>query len=332
MMTVPLRRFFGWLALFLGVIATVGSGCRKGESSPAESSVKMRVAMDLWPGYFPVLIGQERGFFKTRGLELEVTFPEDTHGMLADFAGGRYDGVFASVGDLILATRQSPGSRFVLCTDESAEADQIIGVQTFGSAASLRGARIGTTLGGYGELLVRHFLLSHGLTAKDVTIVNADGADVPKLLEGRQLDVGHTWEPYASRARATGHALLYTSAQTPGLVLDGLIVRQAFLDERPKELRRFADAWFEALEWWSSHPQEGNQIIRQYLEKKGITPGLVTPDGIRLKDRAANRALFKGGAEGLHASVAEYIDFFVAKGSLPHPLTPDEILDGSFIE
>lgn len=261
---------------------------------------------------------------------MEISLPQDTHRMLADFAARRYDAVGVSLGDVVTTTRVRPDIRMILCTDESAGADQILGRGPLDGPAQIRGRRIGTALGGFGELLVRRFLARHGVRADEVQMVNVDSAAVPALLERGEIDIGHTWEPYAAQARAAGWRTWFTSADTPGLILDGLMVQMTSLERDAAQWRGLVRAWFRAVDWWRAHPAEGNRLLEARLQ---LPPGSVTLDGIRLLGREENRRVFGAGpGGGLPAAAQAYIEFYISRGLLARRLGPAELLDARYLE
>jgi NitT/TauT family transport system substrate-binding protein len=316
-----------WALLWLCAAALLPA-CSKPPPSPARSP--LRIALDLWPGYYPLVLAEERRFFADEGLAVELRLPQDTHRMIADFAARQHDAICASIGDVILATRVEPDVRMILTSDESSGADQILGRGPLREAAQIRGRRIGTTLGGFGEVFVRRFLDRHGLRPNEVSLVNADAAAVPGLLARGEIDLGHTWEPYAAQARARGFEVWFTSRETPGLILDGLLVHGALVHERETDLRALVRAWFRAVEWWRAHPAEGNALVERHLK---LAAGSVSLDGITLHDRAANRRLFaRGASPGLGAAIHEFVEYFLARGMLGRRLRPEDILEPRFLE
>ena len=154
------------------ILLAVGS-CRP---APTSAAKPLRVAIDLWPGYYPPILADELGYLKTAGVTLDLHVPQDTHRMVADFAAHKHDVICVALGDIILATRAEPDIRLILCSDESAGADQILGHGELRDAAQIRGKRIGTTVGGFGELLVRRFLERHDVRANEISLVTTDAA------------------------------------------------------------------------------------------------------------------------------------------------------------
>jgi NitT/TauT family transport system substrate-binding protein len=318
-----------WAAVAaLGVL--LGAGCGRPQAE-APVATPLRFAMDKWAGYYPLVLADALGYLRQENVLVEMSWPEDTHHMIADFAAGKHDGIFVSVSDVILTTRVQPAMRFILISDESAGGDQLLSHDELHDAAQIRGKRVGTTLGGFGEIFVRHFLERHGVPPDQITLVNADAANVPDLLQRGAIDIGHTWEPYASQTLARGYHAWFTSKDTPGLILDGLIVSSALIRDRPAQLQGLTRAWFRAVDWWKTHRAEGDALIEKQLK---LAPGSASLEGIKLYDQEENRLAFglsgpKPGA--LYDSAREHVEFFISRGQLVRRLKPEELLDPQFV-
>ncbi len=327
---LSLAHLGGGMAVGLGLaMALTLTGCRP-DPAPAAANPPLRVGIDLWAGYYPLVLASERGLLREENVAVDVLVPGDTHRMIADFAASQYDLIGVSLADVVLATRVNPDMRMILNSDESAGADLILGPQPLLLPAQLHGKRIGTTLGGFGELFVRHFLELQGIRPEEVLLVNTDAANVPDLLKRGAIDVGHTWEPYAAQARSAGFQVWFTSAETPGLIVDGLVARGTVIRERAPELRGLVRAWFRAVAWWKAHPAEGNALIERRLR---LPAGSVSWQGIRLLDQADNRRAFAQRPPGaLRQACASYVEFFIARGTLSERLPPEALLDGSFVD
>ncbi|QSI76525.1 ABC transporter substrate-binding protein [Niveibacterium microcysteis] len=318
----PIRRSALRAALCYATVAL--AGCDR--QAPVRAAPPLRIAIDLWAGYYPLLLARELGYLKAAGIEVEISLPENTRRLLSDFSAGSYDGVCVSLGDVITLTRTSPDIRMVLASDESAGGDVLLAREPFADAAALRGKRIGTSLGGFGELLVLRYLARFGLSFDDVKLVNADASSVPELLKRGEVDVGHSWEPYVSMARNSGCKAVFSSADTPGLIVDGLIFRLGVIESRPDAVRAVVAAWFRALAWWDSHPAEGDQRLLVLL--KGRTND-VSRDGIKLLGVAENRAKFRqGDTDSSIVHVADqYIQHFISRGYLIRRPEPASLID-----
>ncbi len=318
-----MRRHFMRVAAVAG-LGWLAAGCDR-RPVAVQAGAPLRMAMDLWAGYFPALLADELGFTRELGLALTIAIPGNTDRMMADFAAGQYELVAVALADLVNLTRGAQDLQVILQSDESAGGDQLLSRPDFRSDAPR--IVVGTNLGGFGELFVREFLRRRGIDLQRVAWVNVDAADVGAALGRGRIDLGHCWDPYASAAIAAGAVSRFTSAETPGLIPDVVATRRSTIDLRGAELRAFAAAWFRALDWWQAQPELGNERLARRL---GKTAAWVADarKGLRLASLADNRRML--GAAGSAPAMAEvllrYSEFFVAHGTLTRPIDPRALL------
>jgi NitT/TauT family transport system substrate-binding protein len=314
------RRDWIVAALASGTLA----GCQR-DDRPAKSgmALPLRLAFDLWAGYYPALLAEELGYLREANVAVTVTFPGDTDRMISEFAAGQHDLIGVSISDLINLTRGRIDVRVVMLTDESAGADVIFVRQ--GVNLRAKGLRVATNLGGFGEMFVREFLERKGLAGTDVAWVNADAAQVPAMLASGVVDVAHTWEPYASQVDVALAQRVFTTAETPGLVPDVLACANALAEREPQALRGLIAAWMRAQQWWANNLDQGNRMLAKRLK---LDVAAVAPTGVRLIGLDENRRLL--GATGQPPALAENVkrisDFFLSRGQLTRPVTASMLL------
>lgn len=297
--------------------------CGSRPTTDASTRRPLRIGIDLWAGYYPLVLAEELGYLREGNVNVEISIPKNTSRMLAQFAARDYDAVCVSCADVITVTRAVPDLRIALLSDESSGGDQVLSRTLITNAADLRGKRIATNFGGFGELLVQRFLAKHGVSVAEVTLVNTEAADIPKRLAAGDIDLGHTWEPYATEAQQLGMHKVFCSSETPGLILDGLVFDGEVARQREPEVQAVVKAWFRALDWWRAHPSEGDLRLEKRLN---LAPGQARPSGIRLLDLADNKTLMRStdAVAPLQSCLQIYIDFFAARGLLlkrPDPRT-----------
>jgi NitT/TauT family transport system substrate-binding protein len=284
---------------------------------------RLRIALDLWAGYYPALIAEERGLFAAERVAVSIELPQDTGRMLAEFAAGTYDLVGVAMGDLVAVAGARPGVRMILVSDESAGADLVIGRAPPAADGVLR---IGTRLGGFGEVLIERFRREHGIPAERLRLLQVDAADAPGLLARDEVDAVHTWQPYAGAALAAGGIAWYDSGRTPLLVCDGLIARPGLDPARTAMLAGLCRAWFAAVAWWQANPDEARALV---AKRTGLSPAEISLDGIRLIGPEENRRLLTAG--GLHPIADEYIRHALRRGFIATAPRPADLLDGSHL-
>ena len=303
-------------------------------SGPIKSIANtINVGIDLWPGYYPIVLAKHLGMFKKRGLRVNFVLPESTDNMLGQFTDGKLDMVCVAMGDAFSLYNKDPNLRIVMITDESSGGDALLASRNLNkiSPATLSGAKIGTNLQGFGELFVNTFLKQKGLNPDSVTLVHLEAANALNALQSGKADIAHTWEPYVTEIQSFNvGSVIFDSSYTPGLIPDALLANGEFIKNHPKDLKKFISAWLEASKWWLDNLAKGNAIIESEMV---MMPDSVNLNGVKLYDLNSNIRAFKpkNNMESLHYVTQLYIDFFVDKGLIKEGFKPEWILDGQFL-
>lgn len=313
---------------FAALLANAAPVANSNETATAKPSPfsTINIGIDLWPGYYPVVIANELGLFAKRGLTVNISYPQDTDLMLKQFAAHELDAVCVAAGDLVMGRRDNLAARIVLISDLSAGGDALLSLNRLTN--TLAGLRIGTNMGGFGELFVEQFVTDYGTDVADIELLNLDASRAYEKLASGELDIAHSWEPYVSEAKSRGAKVVYTSRQTPGLIPDILAFNGAFIKTHPQQIQTFIEAWLEAVDWWLVNSEQGNLLVTKALQLDAP----VSLEGIKLMDRASNIASFNGqSARALSPVIRRYIDLFVRRGYIEDFFPVNEIIDSSFI-
>ena len=320
---MPIRRRFWLLALLATLWAIAIMAC---DRLPQSSSPPLRVAFNLWPGYFPMVLAQERGYFAEQGIEVELSLVGGT--IMSDFREGRYDGLAMTIGNAITTAPEQP-IQIVMALDDSMGADAVVASSEIEAIADLLGQSVGATLGGFGELFLEQMLDSVGLSREEVTFVESDPSEVPEELGDRLIQAGHTWEPHVSRAVEQGNRILFTSAETPGLITDVVFFNESVISDRPDDVRAFVRACFQAIETWQEDISGGTALIADALDLEADDISL---DGIRLLTLADNQRRFDPSDESsLYQNAQLYTDFFLRTDAITAPIDLDRLIDDAFL-
>jgi NitT/TauT family transport system substrate-binding protein len=199
------------------------------------------------------------------------------------------------------------------------------------SVADLKGKRIGTKLGDFGELFVTKILETKGLSTQDVSLVNIEAEAIPAFLKSGEIQAGQTWEPYVSQAVKSGAKVLFTSKQTPGLIPDVIVFHGNVLRDRPQDVKAFIRAWFQAQDYWKANPEESKAIIAKTLN---IKPETISIDGIQLSTLQDNLKAFTPGSttESLYHTAKLYADFYTRTGGLSAAPDIQKLINPSFVQ
>lgn len=320
------NRIFRILSALLIVVFLL-SACA---SNQAVEKPPLRVSWSLWPGYYPIAIAQEKGFFEKHGVKVEPVFYNIYTNQLPDLASGMIDGAVLTLSDTMFDSI-SGTVNVVMVMDNSAGADQIVASAEAGGVQDLRGKRIGVSRSTVsGMLLINQLLQNNGISLSDVTIKEVSPENVPGAL-GKTIDLGYTYDPFTTQALSTGGKILFTSADAPGLIVDVLAMRTDIVKSRPEDVRAFVAAWLEAVEYWKSNPAEGNAII---AKATGLKPEEVSSTGVNIFDLAANQKTFVPGttSSSVFFTAQNELKFLVESGDITRPVDTNKLLDSTFVK
>lgn len=298
------------------------------ESPPDAAKPEIRVGWYLWPGWYPMAIAQDQGLFTKHGLKIKPILYTSYTNIFSDFAAGIIDGGFGGLYELLKIN--TPGLKVVLVTDTSDGAEGLVALSNIATPRDLSGKRIGVQGGLTGsEFVVTTMLRRNGLSRADVTFIHVEPETILEQMPGK-IQAGYTWDPYLTRAVENGHRILFTTADTPGMVPDVVAFQGRLAQERPEDIRAFLRAWFEAVEFWKSHPQEATASIARIT---GLKVEDISLQGCRLFSLQDNHKAFTldDSPTSLHHVGDQQIDFIMGMGDATTAPDLHQALDGSFL-
>jgi len=300
--------------------------------SPEPIKVKrspLKVNCVPFVGNMPVLIAQNKGFFKAQGIEVELSYVDYLQLQQADFSAGKYDAIGLTLGDFIILSATNPDMQAVMVVDESTGVDAVVAQSDIKTIFDLKGKKLGADLGGFSEVFLSEMLKTSKLTSEDVSLVKVEALEVPKRIQNNAIQAGHTWEPYLSEALKLGANILFTSKQTPGLILDVIVFRGEVIRDRPEDIRAFVRAWLQALSYWETNIPEGNEIASKALN---IPSNTISFEGIDLIDFAENQNFFQSDSPNyIYKTAKKYADFFIRMGNVTRLPNIESLFNSSFL-
>lgn len=300
-------------------------------SAPTElKPPPLKMIVGFFVGEYPMIIAQEKGLFKAQGVDVEIIYNKKSVKLeKANYGAGKYDGGSLSLGSFIILSAINPDFQGVLVTNESIGADVVVAQSQIKTVADLKGKKLGANLGGFSEVFVTEMLQSANLTSDDVSLVQSEAVEIPQRLKNNVIQAGHTWQPFLSEAIKLGGSIIFTSKETPGLILDLIIFRKDIIRDRPEDIRAFVRAWLQAASYWQEHIQEGNAIISKALN---IPVDTISLAGVTLTDLAQNQRFFQSNKpNSVYKTAKIYADFFIRSGNLTRLPELKSLFNSSFL-
>ncbi|TDF91850.1 ABC transporter substrate-binding protein [Paenibacillus piri] len=336
-----MRKFMLGMICLMLVGTVLLSGCSKPQtvggsagSGKAGGAAPVKLALSPWPGWFVWYLVKEKGFFEKNGVNVELVWFPVYSDSLAALATGKVDANSQTLSDTLAPASKSIPLKAVLVNDNSNGGDGIVVKPGIQSLQDLKGKKVATELGTVDHLLMLTALNKSGMKEQDVNYVNMTVNDAGPAFIAGNLDAAVLWEPFLSKSIEEGKGkLLFSSKDTPGLIPDLLVFKEQFTKDRPDDVKKIMNAWFDALDYWKKNPDESLSIMAKAAEtpldeyKKGV-------DSVKIFSVEDNQKAFKKGEDftSLYYTGQKTGEFLKGLNMLSSVPKLDSVIDGSFIE
>lgn len=303
-------------------------------ASQPKSLEKITYGWNVWPGVLPYLVAKDQGFFKDNGLDVEMVEYDSYIKKVDDAVSGKinFSGDFALI-DVIEKVSKGNALQVVLATDYSNGADGIVAKSEIKNISELKNKNVAVEMGTLGEYLLYDALKKNNLTLSDINEVNLTAQEAAQVFIRGEVDAAVTYEPDYSEAVKKGNGTrIYTSADSPGLIIDCLTFRKDFLIQNPLKVQAVVNAYFEAMDFISLNPDKAYAIGAKYFK--------ITPDeykeqikGVKLMSKDDNLKAFTygSGIDSLHGTIKNINNFLIGKGTIKTVVDSTEVINPTFI-
>ena len=296
---------------------------------------KIIIGMETWPGYFPLIIARDKGYFKEAGLDVEVKRYIALGALSKDYGAGKMQGRANLTLDAIKESLEGLAHKVVLAIDYSSGSDAIVAPKDIGAVQDFRGKRVGYEPDTLEEFFITWALSENEMSLSDIVPVFANPEETAKKLKEGQIDVAVSHEPFLSQFVSSGDFhKVYSSKDAPGLITDILTFRKDFVEAYPETVEAILQAYFRGLKLWKERPDEANAMTAKEF---GDTPEGIAAQlrGIKMLDERENQTAFTfaAGLKSLYGNMRQ-IGKFVLKhqGKGMTQLDTDSMIEREFIK
>lgn len=229
-------------------------------SAPASAADKIRVLAPTWPGFAPVFVAMDKGYFKSQGLEVDMRFEDDRSNVMAAMARGDIEVDMRTVGEHQGRPRDASTPGIIIGTiDKSVGGDGVIADGSVSSVAALKGKTVASEVNIPGRLLLQLALKKEGLTLKDLKLKEIATADTVAVFADPSIVAIATYEPVMSQAitaNANRKGKVLISSKDSDIIVDIIAARQDDLKANPKKYQAFLKGIYEAVDLYKKNPAE----------------------------------------------------------------------------
>lgn len=217
----------------------------------------LKIGVTTWPGFDIVLYAEEAGFFKRRGLTVNLLRFENQQDSARAVMRGGLDASFSSLWDVLQVDPGGDKPVVILITNISHGADGIVAQAPIQNLADLRGKRVGAKLGTVNHLILLEALKKAGVKPAEVKIENISNETAVQWMKEKRLDAAVIWEPMLSEtARAINGNIIFTTKELDSLVIDTVVTRTSNIQAKKAELVQFLSAWLDVMHAVETKPAD----------------------------------------------------------------------------
>jgi len=235
-------------------------------ASPVIAQDKLTVLLDWFvnPDHAPLIVAQEKGFFKAAGLEVELIAPADPSLPPKLVAAGKADLAVSYQPQLHVQVGQGlPLIRIGTLVSTPLNSLVVLRDGPIKKIADLKGKKVGFSVGGFEDALLQTMLVKHGLTLKDVELINVNFSLSPALVAGKVDAVIGAFRNFELNQmdiiKRPGRAFFPEEEGVPAY--DELIVVAKKDKAHDPRYRRFLDAVENAVTFLINHPDDAWKLF-----------------------------------------------------------------------
>jgi putative hydroxymethylpyrimidine transport system substrate-binding protein len=236
-------------------------------SSPLQAQDKITLLLDWFvnPDHGPIIVAQEKGYFKEAGLEVEVIAPADPADPPKLVAAGKADLAVSYQPQLHLQVAEGlPLIRVGTLVATPLNCLLTLKDGDIQSIADLKGKKVGFSVAGVEEALLTTILARNGISMDDIELVNVNWSLSPSLMS-RQVDavIGAFRNFELNQMDIEGVPGRCFYLEEEGLPAYDELIYVANPDRMDKDvIQRFMQATELATQFIINHPQESWEIFK----------------------------------------------------------------------
>lgn len=287
----------------------------------------LRIASNIWPGYQPLYLARDLGWLDHDAVRL-IELLSATDCMQALIAG-TVEGAGLTLDEVLAVRAEGLPLTVVHVFDFSAGADMILARAGTARMDELRGRRIGVEQTALGALMLASALELNDMPPDSVERVLLTIDEQRQAFLSGRVDAVVTFEPVASQLLADGAVRVFDSRTIPDRIVDVLAVTPAALARPDGALRHLLQAYYRALAYTRSQPQDAawRMAPRLGIGAEAVHKALA---GLHLPDVAENRQLLQPPTNTLFQTAQRLQSIMLANGLLPGPQPLEGLFDHRF--
>ena len=239
-------------------------------SQLAVAQDKLSLALDWFvnPDHAHLVIAQQKGFFKEQGLEIELIEPADPSMPPKLVAAGKADLAVTYQPQLHMQIDEElPLTRISTLVDNPLNSLVVLEDGPIKTITDLKGKKVGFSVGGFEDVLLKVMLQHHGVSMNDVELINVNWSLSPSLIAKKTDAVIGSFRNFELNQMLLenhkGRAFLVEEHGVP-VYEELIIVVNNNEREQTDKWQRFNRALKQAIEYIQAQPEQAWEDFKAY--------------------------------------------------------------------
>lgn len=260
--------------LFIAVLTASGCANTPANQSKNDTTVlkEVRIGVVPLPHYAHMWVAKKKGFIdeelQKAGFKLKWQ-PFSLGPMVSEaFAAGHLD--MGVMGDFPAFVGRAAGTDYRIVSVASAAPKALALVAKKDSdimhITDLKGKKVATTKGAYGQKLLSLLLEQSGMTMNDIQFIHMSMDDLATALVRGDVAAGVMWDPLITRMEEAGEIKIVADGTG---IYDGYAVLMAsgdMIDKNPEAVKAVLRAFQRGNEYLKQHPDESIKLLMEDIK------------------------------------------------------------------
>jgi NitT/TauT family transport system substrate-binding protein len=277
------------VAVALAATLFVATACSSQDDKAGGTLTKVSVGVIPIVDVAPAYLGRQKGFFRSRGIDLTMVPEQGGSVIIKGLLDGRYQFGFSNATSLMAA--QVSGMPLKAIANGSASngkagrdvsAILVPGGSPIQSPAQLSGKRVAiNALKNLGDTTVRQSVRKAGGDPRDVRFEAMPFSSMPGALQAHEVDAAWVVEPDLTEAITLGAQVLTSNFvdTAPDLTVAMYFTDNATIATNPGLVSRFTAAVNESLQYATAHPEEVRNVVGTYTQiSDSVRTSMILPN------------------------------------------------------
>lgn len=313
-------RYFKYFILF--PLLLIATACNEEQHEP------LTIASSPWPGYEPLYLARDLGYFDGKVKLFELPSSDIT---MESFRNGSTDLASLTLDETLELLQDGTKLRILLIMDISNGGDAVMAKPDIKKLSDIKGKRISIVNIPLGLYMLNRLLDKAGIERNEVDIFSMPETHQEKFYKAGKADVVITFDPVKTNLKNRGMHVLFDSSDIPNEIFDLLVVHEDVYLKRFDEVCDVGKQWFRTLDYISNNPETaatnmGKRLGVTSVELNEMLKSLIIPV------REKNEKLMVGDKPALLSAAKKLAEIMLKEKQLSKLVDASNTIDKKFMD